>query len=208
MNRPVKITALVGSYRKGGVIDATVDAILASAREQGAEVSKINLIDREIEFCRNCRTCTQAGGKQRGECPIVDDMNSILDEIERSDAIVLASPTNCGSVTAVMQRFRERLVCFAHWPWGAGIPKLRNPLKNKRAVVVASSAAPALIARLLTPVVKLLKQSADTLGARTGAVLFVGLAARQSRQKPGAQTIRKARRLGVKLASREFSQFF
>lgn len=202
MNKPVKITAIVGSYRKGGVIDTTVDEILTSAREKGAEATKIYLIDRHIEFCRNCRNCTQSEGRQRGECPIVDDMSSILDEIEQSDAIVLASPTNCGSVTAVMQRFHERLVCLAYWPWGTGIPKLRNTLKTKRAVVVASSAAPALIARLLTPVVKLLKQSVDALGAKTEAVLFIGLAAQQPGPKLGAQTLRRARRLGVKLASR------
>jgi multimeric flavodoxin WrbA len=31
------LTAIVGSYRKGGVIDTAVDEILAGVREQGAE---------------------------------------------------------------------------------------------------------------------------------------------------------------------------
>jgi len=142
----MRITAIVGSYRKGGIIDTAVDEILTSAREEGAEVSKIYLIDKQIEFCTNCRTCMQQDGPKRGECPIVDDMGSVLDEIERSDAVVLASPMNFGTVTAVMKRFIERLACLAYWPWGANAPKMRNRLKQKRAVVVASSAAPALIA--------------------------------------------------------------
>src|SRR5690606_17046222 len=99
---------------------------LAGAREAGAEVAKIDLNDRPIEFCRNCRTCTQQEGLRRGECPIEDDMGRILDELERSDAIVLASPTNFGTVTALMKRFIERLVCYAYWPWGAPAPRGRN----------------------------------------------------------------------------------
>jgi len=54
----MKVTAIVGSYRKGGIVDSVIDEILSSAREEGAEVSKIYLIDRHIEFCTNCRRCT------------------------------------------------------------------------------------------------------------------------------------------------------
>ena len=35
MHQQVKVAAIVGSYRKGGVIDRAVDEILASAREEG-----------------------------------------------------------------------------------------------------------------------------------------------------------------------------
>ena len=90
----MKITAIVGTYRKNGVIDRAVDEILDAARSNGAEVTKIDLLDQHVEFCTNCRSCTQQEGPQRGRCPIGDDVNSILDEIERSDALVLASPMN------------------------------------------------------------------------------------------------------------------
>jgi multimeric flavodoxin WrbA len=122
----IKVLGIVGSYRKGGIIDTAIDEILASAKEEGAEVGKIYLIDKHIEFCTNCRTCAQQQGPQRGKCIHVDDMNSVLEEIESSDAIVLGSPMNFGTVTAVMKRFIERLVCFAYWPWGMGAPKVRN----------------------------------------------------------------------------------
>ena len=58
----MKITAIVGTYRKGGVTDSAVDEILAAAREAGAETTKIYLIDKHVEFCTNCRTCTQEEG--------------------------------------------------------------------------------------------------------------------------------------------------
>jgi len=33
-----KVTAIVGAFRKGGIIDQAVDAILDSAKQQGAHV--------------------------------------------------------------------------------------------------------------------------------------------------------------------------
>lgn len=202
MTDRVKVTAIVGTYRKGGVIDAAVDEILNAAQEAGAEVNKIYLIDKHIEFCRNCRKCTQQPGVTRGECQIVDDMNAILHEIDRSDSIVLASPMNFWTVTAVTKRFVERLVCFAYWPWGTAAPKMRNKQKQKRAVLVASSASPSLLARLMTRMVGLLKSSAGLLGAKTVGVLFIGLAASEPDQDIGDRAREKARRLGKKLAER------
>jgi multimeric flavodoxin WrbA len=138
----MRILAIVGTYRKGGTIDSAVEAILASARAAGAETEKICLIDRHIEFCTNCRTCTQEPGPQRGKCVLADDMQSIFDEIERADALVLASPMNCWTVTAVMKRFIERSLGYVYWPWGSLAPKPRNKQLTKRAVVVTSSASP------------------------------------------------------------------
>lgn len=201
MNKPVKVTAIVGSYRKGGIVDTAVDELLASAREEGAETTKIYLTDRHIEFCTNCRICMQEEGGKRGSCRFADDMGAVLDVLDRSDAIVLASPTNFGTVTAIMKRFIERLACNAYWPWGMNAPKMRIERKEKRAVVVASSAAPAVLARLATQIVGLLKKSAAILGARTVGVLFIGLAAQQPRQEISMRTRQEARRLGKKLVS-------
>ena len=94
----MRLTAIVGSCRKGVVIDTAVDEILASTREQGAEVVKIHLIDQDIQFCTNCLACTQQPKPERGKCIIEDDMNGVIKEIERSDGIVLASPMNFGTV--------------------------------------------------------------------------------------------------------------
>lgn len=197
MNHPMRIVAIIGSYRKGGVIDTAIDEILQSAQEEGAETAKIYLIDQQIEFCTNCRTCTQLEGTPHGQCV----MSAILAEIERSDAIILGSPMNFWTVTAVMKRFIERLVCFAYWPWGMHAPKGRSKEKHKRAVVVGSSAAPALMARLMTRMVKLLKTTAGLLGAKVIGVLFIGLCAQEQHQVIGERARRKARALGKKLVS-------
>ena len=200
-SRSPKIFAVVGSYRKGGIIDTTVDEILASAEEQGAEVKKIYLIDKHIEFCTNCRSCTQEPGQERGKCSVSDEMPLILDELEDSDAVVLASPMNFWTVTAVTKRFIERLICYAYWPWGMKAPQIRNRNKTKQAIIVISSAAPSLIGRLMTQIVGLLKKTAELLGARTIGVIYIGLAAREKKQHIAERIREKARKLGQTLVS-------
>lgn len=197
----MKVTAIVGSYRKGGMADQAVDEILAGAQDAGAEVAKVYLIDRRIAFCANCRACMQEPGPERGRCAIDDDMTELLDLIDASDAVVLASPVNFGTVTAIMKQFIERLGVYAWWPWGAPAPKARKPQKDKRAIVVASSAAPAFLARLSSSIVGLLKKAADVMGAKTVGVLFIGLAAQIPGQPLDARHARRARRLGRKLVS-------
>ena len=197
----MRVTAIVGTYRKGGVIDTAVDEILAAAGDGGAETRKIYLIDKEIEFCTNCRTCTQEAGEKRGACVIADDMGSVLDEIESSQGIILASPMNFSTVTAVTKRFMERLVCYVYWPWGARVPKERILKKGKQAVVVSSSASPAIMSRLTTPILGLLKNAVKLVGARPIGVLFIGLAAGEEKHDIGRQARARARRLGRRLVS-------
>lgn len=197
----MKVTAIVGSYRKQGTVDTVIDAILSSAQQAGAETKKIYLIDRQIEFCTNCRFCTQEKGARRGACPLADDMHSILDELESSDAIVLGTSVNFYTVTAVMKKFLERLVCYAYWPWGMLSPKVRAQEKSRRAVVVISSAAPSLLIRLRTGIVGLMKTAAGMLGAKTVGVLTIGIAARTQKQDISERTLKKARLLGRKLVS-------
>ncbi len=201
MDTPVNILAIVGSYRKGGIIERAVDEILASAKEMGAVTRKITLLDKRLAFCTNCRSCTQVAGVNYGVCILDDDMGALLQEIERADALVLASPMNAGTVTAIMKVFIERLVCTAYWPWGAPAPKARRPGKSKRAILVASSAAPAILARLTGDVIKRLKYAAMLLGAKTVGTLFIGLAAQQQHQELSKRTIDKAQKLGRKLAA-------
>lgn len=195
----MRITAIVGSYHKDGIIHAAVDEILAAAAGQGAQVGKIDLLDYGVEFCRNCQACAQAEGSARGTCAIHDDMPAILDAIDASDAIVLASPMNFWSVTAIMKRFIERLICYGYWPWKMRTPKNRVTRLDKRAVVVITCAAPVILARFLTNMHKLLKSVARLLGARKVDILYIGLARHTPTSKLSDRARAKAQRLGRKL---------
>jgi len=196
-----RIVAIVGSYRRGGTIDRLVDQVLESAAEQGASANKIFLLDHRIEFCTNCRNCTQVSGERRGACQLADDMDHILEEIRQADALVLGSPINFGTVTAVMKRFIERTICLAHWPWGTAAPAMRKKRRDKRAVVISSCAAPGFLGRLATSGVGLMKKAATVLGAKTIGTMMVGLVAVDERQELPASAVRKARRLGKRLAA-------
>lgn len=197
----MKIVAIVGSYHKDGMVDTAVDEILGAAEKEGAEVCKEYLVDYRIGYCRNCQSCTQRPGVGRGDCPIGDDLPGILAALDASDAFVLASPMNFWTVTAVMKCFIERLVCYAYWPWDRLSPKERIEPKNKRAVVVASCAAPALIGRYLTSMTKLLKGSARLLGAGKVDTLFIGFARHTPTSKLSDRARARAAKMGRRLAA-------
>ena len=59
------IVAIMGTYRCNGIIEQTVDAILQAAREEGAEVEKIDLKEKSIEFCTNCRKAGPSAPEMR-----------------------------------------------------------------------------------------------------------------------------------------------
>jgi multimeric flavodoxin WrbA len=201
VQRSKRILGIVGSYRKGSVVDSAVSEILAAAAQCGVQTSKISLTDVHVEFCANCRSCTQEPGADPGRCVLEDDMRSIIDEIRRSDGLVLGSPVSFGDITAITKRFQERLVCYAYWPWDPpGAPALRNKALTKRAVLVTSSAAPTLMGRLLFKAPGTLKRMAKILGAKPIGTLYVGLVMGQQPKLPEA-ALKKARALGRKLAS-------
>ena len=195
----MKIVAIVGSYRRGGVVESAVDELLAAAEERGAAVEKVHLLDRRVDFCSNCRACTLEPGPDRGACPMADDMPAILDALEACDGIVLASPVNFGTVTALMKRFVERTVCHAYWPWGDSPRPRQSP--RRRAVVVVATAAPAWLARWGSDAARLLRKTARLLGAEPTETLRIGLA-RQNPDAVLADTARaRARAIGRRLAA-------
>ncbi len=198
----IKILGIVGSYRKGGIVDSLVSEVLASAARHGAQTTKIYLVDKRIEFCTNCRECTQQPGQRRGPCPLEDEMESILVQCDESDALVLGAPVNFFNVTAITRRWMERLICFAYWPWGTrGGPQLRTKTKRKRAVLITSSAMPAVLGRVFTGAPRALRIMAATLGAKPVGTIFVGMVPRQEDSPPPEKGLRKARAAGRKLAA-------
>jgi multimeric flavodoxin WrbA len=194
-----KVVAILGTYRKGRVIDTAASEALRGAKAGGATTEKIYLIDKHIEFCTNWRTCTQqADVGRRGKCVIDDDMEEILQAIDGADGLVLASPTNFFSATAVTRRFMERLLGHAYWPWGAKAgPKMRIKKPDKKAVTITATACPAFIAKIAIPGgKKALKLVAHTLGAKVQTSLFYGLAAPTPDATLGEKDREKAYRAG------------
>jgi multimeric flavodoxin WrbA len=180
----IRILALNGSYRDDGMTDQTVEAFAQDLEAAGAEVEIILLRDYPIEFCQNCRACTQQPGAAPGECVLHDGMQELIDKIERADGYILASSTNFGSVTAVFKRFMERLAVYAYWRWDMYGPQYRKAnAPRKKALLVSSCAAPGILGRWLFGTEKQLKMTAKTIGAEVIGTLFTGLIAREQPPK-------------------------
>lgn len=196
-----KVLGIVGSYRKDGTVDRIVTEVLAAACEQGAETEKIYLLERHIEFCTNCRTCCQEPGPSRGICVHQDDMAGILNAYEASDGIVIGAPVNCFNLNAITRRFMERLLCYTSWPWGQPGYKLRMKDRGKKAVLVTSSAMPALMGRFMTGAPRALRVIAETMGAKPVVLLFAGLSAQKQKPTVPDAMLRRAREAGRRLAA-------
>jgi multimeric flavodoxin WrbA len=195
-----KVVAIVGSYRKGGAIDSAVQAILAGAREKGAQTHSLYLTDQHLEFCTNCRRCTQAPGPQRGSCVQQDGLQSILTEIDAADALILGAPVNYWNVSAIFRQFMERLLGYCYWPWGQAAPRLRSKRLTRKAVLVSSASMPGFCIPLLTGAARALRVTAKMLGIKTVATLWIGLQGKQSIQPLSPRTLARARRIGLSLA--------
>lgn len=195
-----KILAINGSYRDDGITDQAVAALAQAATAAGAEVETILLRDYPIEFCRNCRTCTQQPGVAPGECVLHDGMAALIKKIEGADGYIFAAPTNFYSVTALFKRFMERLVVYAYWPWAMNGPQLRKAsAPRKKAVLISSCAAPGLIGRWLYGTDKQLKMTAKTIGAESVGTLFLGMIAKDPHSRLPERMRGKIKSLAGKL---------
>ncbi len=110
----MRIVAINGSYRKGRTNDTLIERAIAGVRsvDPEAEVEKITLIDRKIEYCRNCMVCRDDDPvRPVADCVIDDDMKEIYPLLERADGYIIATPVNMANVTALLKTFLER-VCW------------------------------------------------------------------------------------------------
>lgn len=195
-----KILVINGSYRNNGITDQVIKTMVEALETDGADVEIILLRDYPIEFCLNCRECTQQPGNMPGECVQHDGMQELFNKIEESDSFILASPTNFGSVTAIFQRFMERLVVYAYWPWNMNAPKYRKAnVPKKKALLVSSCAAPGFLGRWVYGVHKQLKTTAQVIGANNVGSLFTGFVAKEPHHRLSEKAQAKARALAVKL---------
>ena len=113
----MNLLAIVGSPRIGKATDTLVDKAIEGFRSKSpnSRVKKINLIEHDIQFCKNCLACRESKTDAPiAECTIQDDMEHIKKEVLNSDALIFGTPVHMGYATAVMMTFLER-IC---WTFG------------------------------------------------------------------------------------------
>ncbi len=105
-----KIVAIVGSPKRG-----TTYKVLNSMQEQYPEVdfNILMLNELDIGMCKGCYLCNKRGEEQ---CPLKDDRDMIIEEMEKADGIIFASPVYVNHITGLMKNFIDRIGFFAHRP--------------------------------------------------------------------------------------------
>ncbi|RKY00528.1 MAG: flavodoxin family protein [Spirochaetes bacterium] len=98
----MKVLGICGSPRKDANTEIALREALKIIEEQGIETELVTLAGKKIEFCNHCNAC------KTGPCPIKDDVPEILEKMVSSDAIIIASPTYFGNVTAQLKALMDR----------------------------------------------------------------------------------------------------
>ena len=195
-----KILVINGSYRDDGITDQAVAVAVEALNSSGVEPEIINLREYPIEFCLNCRECALQPGESPGKCVLDDGMHALIEKIEASQGFILAAPTNFGSVTAIFKRFMERMVAYTYWPWDKPYPQFRKAnAPRKKAMLISSSAAPALMGRWLFSSSRQLRMAAQTIGAEPVGTLFTGMISTEKHRQLPQKTVARARAMAVKL---------
>ncbi len=106
----VKILGIMGSSRRDGNTNDLLEVALESARELGASVSKIVLLDHTIQHIQDCKVC-----KMRGECVNRDDLMKVMGAVLDADVHIWATPVYWYTVSGLTKVLLDRFSCFFYW---------------------------------------------------------------------------------------------
>ncbi|MBE6500246.1 MAG: flavodoxin family protein [Methanobrevibacter thaueri] len=108
----MKFFAINGSPRPkcntAQLLDSSLEGVKSVLPD--ADVERINLYDIDFKGCKSCFACKRINGRHYGRCVFNDDLKPILDEVVKSDGVILGSPIYFSDVTGVMRCFLERFM--------------------------------------------------------------------------------------------------
>lgn len=107
MNRK-KLLAILGSPHLKGTTATMLAYAISEAEKAGYEVTKINLYEKQIGFCRGCRVCLQTEN-----CIQKDDIREISTLLRECDTVILAAPVYWANVPAPVKNMFDRLLGVA-----------------------------------------------------------------------------------------------
>lgn len=179
----MNLLAIVGSPRKGKSTDTLVDKAIEGVKSKNPDcnVKKINLIEHNIKFCKNCLACRDSKTTEPiAKCTIRDDMDHINEEVLNSDCLIFGTPVHMGYATGIMMTFMERICWTFAKPEGkiltiSGCPTPRSNKKRKAIVIITSGIIPPIYRRFCDDATPLIKQTIkDSLNAKTVGDMYAG----------------------------------
>jgi multimeric flavodoxin WrbA len=141
----MKIMGFLGSPRVNGRCSQLLQRALDGAVSTGAEIKRYDLINCNIQYCRGCCTCYEKKPELTiGECPLEDDVASILEEYLMADGYIFATPTYELNITALMKTFLERKIALTFKTDPLLVPEARHGIvanfKKKASFIVTANA--------------------------------------------------------------------
>lgn len=108
-----KVTAFIGTAQRQATYEAVREFEKNLKQEGEIDFETVFLSDYRLEFCLGCKLCFDKG---EGHCPLKDDRDILLEKLERSDGIILATPSYAFQVTGRMKNFLDRITFIFHRP--------------------------------------------------------------------------------------------
>lgn len=102
----MKVVAINGSPRREGNTSQMIDIVAAELAAENIEVEKLHLGTAPISGCLACYTCSKLKNRK---CIIDNDIvNTCIDKMASSDAIILGSPVYFSDISAQMKCLIDR----------------------------------------------------------------------------------------------------
>lgn len=113
-----QVVALLDSKRKKNTYRLLMEIKPILERHQ-IQLRIIELYKANIQPCLGCEQCIL-----RGSCVLSDDTASIMQQLQKADGIILASPVYLQQISGQMKTFIDRTCVWYHRPVLAGKPDL------------------------------------------------------------------------------------
>jgi len=104
----MKIVSLLGSPRTKGNSSTIANHLLEVAGKLGAETRSYELNRLAYRGCQGCYACKT----KLDRCGLNDDLTEVLDAVQGSDAVILASPVYYGEITSQLKGFMDRAFSY------------------------------------------------------------------------------------------------
>lgn len=98
-----KVVVVSTSLRQGSNSEQLADQFMKSAQDSGHQVTKIDLKEKQIQYCIGCLACQKCG-----RCVLQDDMTLINEQLKAADVIVFATPVYFYEMAGQMKTLLDR----------------------------------------------------------------------------------------------------
>ena len=169
-----KVAILDCSYENSSHINQISSLLNTFLNSNEIEVQIVQIKESRIASCNECKICMQPTGNSPIKCFHHDQMDDVIDAIEKNDAFVFLSDTSSMfSANEVFQKFSKRLAGYYYWPFGTKSSIHRKKIHDKFSILLNYNTTFGLFNKSYTTALGQLKTSSIAIGAQPVASLTI-----------------------------------